>query len=57
MLKDIAVASGIASLCLAYVLFIYQQLFSPCYACNTYTTYLFASSFSLSDILMVGKYW
>jgi len=29
MLKDIAVASGIASLCLAYVLFTYQQLFSP----------------------------
>ena len=29
MLKDIAVASGIANLCLAYVLFTYQQLFSP----------------------------
>jgi len=29
MLKDIAVASGIASLALAYVLFTYQQLFSP----------------------------
>jgi len=29
MLKDIAVASGIASLALAYLLFTYQQLFSP----------------------------
>jgi len=29
MLKDIAVVAGIASLCLAYVLFTYQQLFSP----------------------------
>jgi len=29
MLKDIAIASGIASLCLAYLLFTYQQLFSP----------------------------
>jgi len=29
MLKDIAVASGIVSLCLAYLLFTYQQLFSP----------------------------
>jgi len=47
MLKDIAVASGIASLCLAYLLFTYQQLFSPCYACNTYATYLFASPFFL----------
>jgi len=29
MLKDIAVASGIASLCLAYLLFAYPQPFSP----------------------------
>jgi len=29
MLKDIVVTSGIASLCLAYVLFTYQQFFSP----------------------------
>jgi len=44
MLKDIAVASGIASLYIAYQLFTYQQLFSP-YAmlanmCRWFTTYV-----------------